>query len=142
MLLSGKASLGNAGVPLFVFAVTLLVSCGSGSGAGDAQDPTAKFEITAVAGPVCPAETDPPSPECAAQPVENAVIIIETADADEIARGTTNADGVVTIDVAPRELSIVPQPVEGYMGTAGSVTVTALDGQTVQVVVDYDTGIR
>ena len=119
-----------------------LASCG---GAGDTDDGAlvmARLEITALAGPVCPVETDPPSPECAPRPVDSATIIVTDATGDEVARGTTGSDGVVGFDVAPGELTVVPQPVEGLLGTAPTISVTLTAAQTQQVTVDYDTGIR
>ncbi|MEE9416749.1 MAG: hypothetical protein V3V01_15800 [Acidimicrobiales bacterium] len=127
--------------PLVVVAM-LLPGCGSDSGSSGVQPGSATVEITAVAGPICPVESDPPSPECAAQPVEGAVIVVNNAAGDEIGRGTTDADGEVAIAVAPGEVIVVPQPVDGYMGTAKATDITLVDDQTAQIAVDYDTGIR
>ena len=75
-----------------------LASCG-GNGqtgeTGDAAGPSGRLEVIARAGPVCPVETDPPSPECAPRPVDSATIIVTDATGDEVARGTTGPDGVV-----------------------------------------------
>ncbi len=119
-----------------------LAACDSTGGTGDGADATARLEITALAGPVCPVETDPPSPECAPQPVGSATIVVTDAAGDEVARGTTGPDGVVGFDVAPGELTVVPQPVEGLLGTASTIGATLTAGQTLRVTVDYDTGIR
>jgi hypothetical protein len=119
-----------------------LVACGGTRDTGEDAAATARLEITALAGPVCPVETDPPSPECAPQPVESATIIVTDADEDEVARGTTGSDGVVGFDVAPGELTVVPQPVEGLLGTASTISARLTAGQTLRVTVDYDTGIR
>jgi GNAT superfamily N-acetyltransferase len=119
-----------------------LVACGGTRDTGEDAAATARLEITALAGPVCPVETDPPSPECAPQPVESATIIVTDADGDEVARGTTGSDGVVGFDVAPGELTVVPQPVEGLLGTASTISARLTAGQTLRVTVDYDTGIR
>jgi hypothetical protein len=117
-----------------------LAACGD---TGDLSDPAAaRLEVTALAGPVCPVETDPPSPECAPQPVGSATIVVTDATGDEVARGTTGSDGVVGFDVAPGELTVVPQPVEGLVGTASTIGVTLSAGQTLWVAVDYDTGVR
>lgn len=119
-----------------------LAACGGTGDTGDGAVVTARLEITALAGPVCPVETDPPSLECAPQPVESATIVVTDATGDEVARGTTGSDGVVGFDVSPGELTVVPQPVEGLLGTASTISVTLTAGQTVLVTVDYDTGIR
>lgn len=122
-----------------------LTSCGGSGGTGETGDSaplTGRLEVIARAGPVCPVETDPPSPECAPRPVDSATIVVTDAAGDEIARGTTGPDGVIGFDVAPGELTVVPQPVEGLLGTAPPVGATVAVGRTARVEVDYDTGIR
>ncbi len=131
----------------WVIAVSALVltACGGTGGSGDTGDRAvamARLEITALAGPMCPVETDPPSPECAPRPVESATIVVTDATGDEVVRGTTGPDGVVGFDVAPGELTVVPQPVEGLLRTASTISVTLTAGQTLRGTVDYDTGIR
>ena len=68
--------------------------------------------------------------------------IVTDATGNEIARGSTGSDGAVGFDVTPGKLTVVPQPVEGLLGTASTISVTLTAGQTLQVTVDYDTGIR
>lgn len=50
--------------------------------------------------------------------------------------------GVVGFEVAPGELTVLPQPVEGLLGTASTLSTTLTAGQTLRVTVDYDTAIR
>ncbi len=95
-----------------------------------------------MAGPICPVESDPPSPECAARSVEKAVIIILDVAGVEVARGITGTDGTVFIEVPTGQLTIIPQAVQGFLGTADSVTVAATASQRIQLSVQYDTGIR
>ena len=117
-----------------------LAACG---GTGDTVDgEMARLQITALAGPVCPLATEPPSPECALKPVDSATIVVTDVTGDEVARGTTGSDGLVGIDVAPGLLTLVPQPVEGLLGTASTISVTLTAGQTLHLTLDYDTGIR
>ncbi len=70
------------------------------------------------------------------------MIIVTDSEGTEVARGTTGTDGKVIIDVAPGQLTIVPQPVEGLLGTAAALSVTTIAGQRTQVAIQYDTGIR
>ena len=63
------------------------------------------------------------SPGCTPQPVDSATIVVTGIYGDEVARGTTGSDGVVGIDVAPGKLTVVPQPVEGLLGTASTISV-------------------
>lgn len=119
-----------------------LVACGGTGDTSDGVVATARLEITALAGPVCPVESEPPSPQCAPQPVESATIVVTDSIGDEVARGTTGSDGLVGFDVSPGELTVVPQPVEGLLETAATISIMLTAGQTLQVTVDYDTGIR
>ena len=59
---------------------------------------------------------DPPSSDCAPQPVGMAIIVVSGPGGAEVARGTTGSDGTVVLEVAA--------------------------GQILRVTVDYDTGIR
>ncbi|MGZ8770544.1 MAG: hypothetical protein ACXWXJ_06020 [Aeromicrobium sp.] len=96
----------------------------------------------ALAGPVCPVETVPPDPGCAARPVAGAVIVIRAGEGSEVTRTTTGADGSFFVEILAGDYVLEPQPVAGLMGTAASLEVTVADGSATQVQLDYDTGIR
>ena len=70
------------------------------------------------------------------------MMIVTDSQGNEVARDATGFDGKVIIAVPPGELTVVPQPVEGLLGTAATQVVTVADGQTLQITADYDTGIR
>jgi hypothetical protein len=129
-------------ISVITASIVLLVACGDANDPGHEPAESATLEITALAGPVCPVESDPPLPDCAPRPVDNANIVVLGPGGAERARGTTGSDGTLLLEVARGELTIVPQPVEGLLGTAAAVTVTAAAGQTLRVTIDYDTGIR
>lgn len=122
--------------------IAVLTACSGTNDPGDAPAATARLDVTAIAGPACPVQTDPPSPQCAPRPVDSAMIAVNDPEGNEVARGTTGPNGRVIIEVPAGELRVVPQPVEGLLGTAEEITVTPTDGQTIQVVANYDTGIR
>ncbi len=48
----------------------------------------------------------------------------------------------VTIEVPAGGLTLIPQPVEGLLGTAQEIIVTLSQGQILQVTADFDRGIR
>jgi hypothetical protein len=127
---------------LIIVCIVIPPACGNADQAANSEPTTATLELTALAGPVCPVETDPPLPECAPRPVEKAEIVVMDAEGMEVGRGTTGADGTVTIEVPAGELTVVPQPVAGLLGTAPEIMVTLSQGQVLQVSADYDTGIR
>lgn len=128
-------------VPL-ILVIGLLVACQA-----PASQPTVdatRVEVSGVAqaGPVCPVERQPPDPGCADRPVAGATIVA-TENGEEAARATSAADGTFHLRLAPGEYQLVPQPVEGLMGTAAPVALTVRAGEApAPVVVAYDTGIR
>lgn len=97
---------------------------------------------TVVAGPVCPVETVPPDPGCAPRPVAGAVVLIQDADGSEVVRVEGGADGSFFVQLAPGDYLVVPQPVEGLLGTAEAQAVTVVEGTAVPIELGYDTGIR
>ncbi|MEX1156838.1 MAG: carboxypeptidase-like regulatory domain-containing protein [Chloroflexota bacterium] len=96
-----------------------------------------------VAGPTCPVVTDPPDPDCADRPVAGAVLVITDLDDAEIARVTSGADGEFSIDLPSGLYRLVPQAVDGLMGTAAPIEFgVELEGPATELLVSYDTGIR
>jgi hypothetical protein len=96
-----------------------------------------------VAGPTCPVETMPPQPGCEPQPVEGALLLIQDAEGREVARATSAANGRFEVALAPGAYLVVPQPVEGLMGTAPEATFTVeLEQSITRLTIAYDTGIR
>jgi Carboxypeptidase regulatory-like domain len=109
------------------------------------DQPAASGTVTvlAVAGPTCPVVSDPPDPDCEDRPVDGAVIVVSDASGGEVARMTTDADGRAAVELAPGRYVLVPQTVEGLMGTAGPIEVTVVErGDAEPVLIAYDTGIR
>ena len=106
---------------------------------------TADQAITGIvtAGPVCPVVTDPPDPSCEDRPVAGAEIVVRDEAGEMIARVRTADDGTFSIPVAAGRYELVPQPVEGLLGTAASVEATVVDGVPSEPIqISYDTGIR
>jgi hypothetical protein len=122
---------------LLALIASLLLAC--------CQAPAADQTITGMvtAGPVCPVVSDPPDPECEDRPVARAEIVVRDASGDEVARARSADDGTFSVSVAPGRYELVPQPVEGLMGTAAPVEVTVVEGAPGQrIEIGYDTGIR
>ncbi|HLE89184.1 MAG TPA: carboxypeptidase-like regulatory domain-containing protein [Candidatus Limnocylindria bacterium] len=96
-----------------------------------------------TSGPHCPVVTDPPDPSCADRPVAGALLVVTDAAGDEVARTTSGADGSFSIELAPGAYTLVPQAVEGLMGTPEPIDVEVEAGQPMaELTVSYDTGIR
>lgn len=102
----------------------------------------ATLVVTVTAGPTCPVVTDPPDPNCADRPVAGAVVVVEDRDGREVARGTADEDGMIRLALAAGAYRLVPQPVDGLMGTAVPVEVVLAAGDRAEVTLSYDTGIR
>ena len=101
------------------------------------------LQVSALAGPTCPVVSDPPDPDCADGPVEGAEIAVQDGDGVEVARMTTDGDGAAEVELAPGRYVLVPQPVDGLMGTAQPIAVTLVHGIDAEpVTIAYDTGIR
>jgi hypothetical protein len=114
---------------------------GGGDGIGGIVPGPSGIVGAAVAGPTCPVVTQD-DPDCADRPVAGATILVLDAAGTEVARVATAEDGSFEVALPPGDYTIEPQPVEGYMGTAGAMAVTVVaDGATV-VQLAYDTGIR
>lgn len=97
----------------------------------------------AVAGPTCPVETEPPDPACEDRPVAGAEILIRDAAGETVATARTAEDGSFSVSLSAGRYELVPQPVEGLMGTAAAVDVVVLnDGLPDPIILEYDTGIR
>jgi len=101
-------------------------------------------EVEALAGPVCPVETDPPDPDCAPRPVADALVLVQPADGRDIvvAQGMTDEDGRVRLELPPGDYLVVGAAVDGLMGAPAPVPVTVGESQTVAISLAYDTGIR
>jgi hypothetical protein len=122
---------------LLALLVTILLAC--------CQAPSAGQAVAGVvtAGPVCPVVTDPPDPACEDRPVAGAEIVVRNASGETVARVRTAEDGTFSVPLAPGRYELVPQAVEGLMGTAPAVEVTVEDGLPLEPIeISYDTGIR
>lgn len=122
----------NAVRRLVAFAL-LLMACG-------VELPVIAVGGRALAGPVCPVETDPPDPACVPRPVVGAVILVEGEGREYTV--VTDEDGVFSIELPAGTYQLTPQPVEGLLGTASPLQVV-VEGEPVDVgEILYDTGIR
>jgi len=94
-----------------------------------------------TAGPVCPV-VQPGATNCDDRAVGDAVLVVTGAGGQEVARVTTDAAGQFFVGLQPGDYTLVPQPVEGLMGTPAATPFTVTDGSETFLDVSYDTGIR
>jgi hypothetical protein len=127
----------------WTYSVTAQGSVALASERGDVLPGQPGIGGVAMAGPTCPVVRDPPDSACADRPVVGAVLVLEDSAGREVARATTQGDGRFWIAVAPGSYRLVPQPVEGLLGTAQPMEVSVAVGEPVaDLLVSYDTGIR
>lgn len=93
-----------------------------------------------TAGPTCPVER--PGQSACVRAVQGATIVAFDAADREVARVLSDATGAYFLRLAPGTYRIVPQPVEGLLGTAGEETVVVGAGTPTHLDLQYDTGIR
>lgn len=115
---------------------------GSPSADASLSAQTGSLNGTAVAGPTCPVVTDPPQAGCEDRHVEGARLVIVDQAGDAVATVVTGPDGRFQVDLAPGTYQVQAQPVEGLMHTAAPVTVHVASGESAEVTISYDTGIR
>jgi len=94
----------------------------------------------AVAGPVCPVAKIPPDPRCDPRPVPGARLQVTDGAGRPVARTTTDETGRFAFTLPPGRYRLVPQPVQGLLGTPGSTELTVPSPG--ELTVRYDTGIR
>ena len=122
---------------LLIVALLVLVSAACGRPPQD----TVSVSGVALAGPVCPVETNPPDPACAPRPVVGAVVAA-VSDSGERVEATTGPEGEFSFELAPGQYEVVAEPAAGLMETPGPLEVEVGSGPVDLGVLLYDTGIR
>ena len=127
----------------------IVVACTPGASTVPSQSPASSAAGVVVdgrvhAGPTCPVQRVPPDPACDDRPVAGAVLVVTTVAGVEVARATSAADGTFRVTIPAGDYILVPQPVQGYMGTATSIPFHAQGDEAAPAPLDvaYDTGIR
>lgn len=129
-------------VTAILLAMAVLSACAAPDGSGATSGPRYAVSGYAHAGPVCPVEQIPPDPSCADRPVVGAVLVFRAADGRRVAQATTGPDGSFAVTLAPGRYTLIPQPVNGLVGTAAEQDLLIVDAPLVGIDLSYDTGIR
>lgn len=124
---------------LIVMTVLTLLAVGCSSGVHPTGE-TFAIDGYVHAGPTCPTMQEPPDPNCADRPVVDAILVVRDAQNREVVRIRTDAEGRFRVDLPAGTYTLVPQPVEGLMGTAKEQAFTVPGTDALDVA--YDTGIR
>ena len=115
---------------------------GGNDGNGGADGPGTGLFVTAVSGPTCPVETNPPDPNCAPRPVTTAVIIVTDNAGNAVAKVQLDESASAFIPLPAGNYLVEAMPVDQLIGKALAQTVIVADGQRTPVEFLYDTGIR
>lgn len=121
-----------------------LVLCGCTPSASAPTGGSGALEVTVVAGPVCPVESEEPDPACAPRPVADARIFVQPGDGRDIlvAEGTSDDEGIVRFELPPGDYIISGGAVDGLFGLPEPTVVTVIGSEPATVTLAYDTGIR
>ena len=105
---------------------------------------TGTLEVSVVAGPVCPVETQELDPACEPRPVRGAPLVVSPGDGTEIvvAQDTSDAGGFATFELAPGTYIVTGAEVAGLFGVPDPAVVEILAGEAASLTLGYDTGIR
>jgi hypothetical protein len=102
----------------------------------------ATLTISALAGPTCPVEQNPPASACAPRPVADAQLVVHAVDGQVVARTTTDASGSATVQLPGGVYWVEALPATGVMGTPSAMAFSVVGGQSTHLTFSYDTGIR
>lgn len=121
----------------------VVAACGDPASVGQTTA-TTTYTVSGYvhSGPTCPVVITPPDPTCDDRPVAGAVLIIRDASGGLAAETRSLSDGTFMFTLPAGTYTLVPQPVEGLMGTAAELDVIVVDGAVTHLDVAYDTGIR
>lgn len=124
---------------LFVVAAAV-AACGDSSSA-PATGPAYEVSGYVHAGPTCPVMQDPPDPDCADFDVAATLLMVDELGI-EVATVRSSSDGTFSLQMPPGRYLVVPQPVEGLLGTAEPVSFEVVAEPITDLDLAYDTGIR
>ena len=126
---------------VIVVVVTLVVGIAVRSAGPSSSVPTGTISltITALSGPTCPVQQDPPQTGCEPRPVAGATVKVVDEQGRSI-EARTDAAGNANFMLEVGRYDIEANPVEGLMGTPDAIQVDLVDDQAVTL--SYDTGIR
>ena len=120
-----------------VICVLLVVTVGCGS--SQTSKRTGSLLVKVTAGPTCPvARVDDPA--CAPRPVNGAHLRLEGPT--DLTLVTDNAGVARGEGIIVGNYRLVPEPLDGLMGTPSPLQIVIHQRKTTHVTVGYDTGIR
>jgi hypothetical protein len=127
-----------------VLPVLLLAVFSSGCVTAVTTDTVLEYPVTGTvtAGPTCPVGDRALPPGCDDEPVGGAYLLILDQSGGTFGEVVADSDGEFSLNLPAGRYTLVPQPMEGLMGTAPPQDFDAGPGLSANLAVGYDTGIR
>ena len=113
----------------------LLAGCTSG------PDLTGHVEGTALVGPTCPVESDPPEPGCEDKPYQGGLVLVRSPQGTVAASFPTRDDGSFRVGAPPGDYEI-RSPSGATLPACSSPPFAITANAVVRVEVTCDSGIR
>ncbi|MGH2384479.1 MAG: hypothetical protein ACRDGB_05430 [Candidatus Limnocylindria bacterium] len=128
-----------AAVIMIVFS---LGACAPAAPSGDAEAGT--LEVSVLAGPVCPVETEEPDPACDPRPVAGAQLFVSPGDGTDIvlAEAISDDNGSASFELPAGTYIVMGAEVAGFFGLPEPAVAEVLADGTASLTLSYDTGIR
>ena len=130
-------------ISIALLVILSIAACGG----TDSNESIATGDVYSVsgyvhAGPTCPVMQDPPEPGCEDRAVEDARLLVFDETETEMADLRTGIDGTFSVTLSPGRYTLVPQPVQGLLGTAEPQDFVVDAAPVIGLDLAYDTGIR
>ena len=129
-------------VATFILIILSAVACTAPGPSVPAEVGT--LDVTVLAGPVCPVETQPPDPACEPRPVAGAQLFVSPGDGTDIvvSQATTDENGFARFELPAGTYIVTGSEVAGFFGIPDPAMADVLGGDTAPLTLSYDTGIR
>jgi len=129
-------------VATFILIILSAVACTAPGPSVPAEVGT--LDVTVLAGPVCPVETQPPDPACEPRPVAGAQLFVSPGDGTDIvvSQATTDENGFARFELPTGTYIVTGSEVAGFFGIPDPAMADVLGGDTAPLTLSYDTGIR
>jgi hypothetical protein len=125
------------GIALLLAVTAVLAGCGDTATNGGQHG---RLVVTVLAGPTCPVEqVDDP---CDPLRPPRASLIVERSSGEQVASVVARNGRGALDGLDAGRYNLIPQPVDGLMGTPGPVAFSITAGGVTRLRVTYDTGIR
>jgi hypothetical protein len=127
-------------IPLAAAAALLLLA--GLAGCSSPPGTTGSIHGTAMVGPTCPVEHDPPEEGCEDQPYEGDLVVVKAGGEKVVARFVTGEEGTFEVSVAPGTYDIRSPSDQTLPACSTQEPVVVEEGRTAEADVSCDSGIR